>query len=197
MIKIQDILSESKTSNMMKAIRKHGTAGPWNIIVSKNNKIKKRVSVKNLKEIPAEMDDIRKKFPNHKFGIEAKSGRIAYREEKKACMCEACQKGYMTHPTRKTKIMFGKRYRNCVKKEGIEDRMKDVMNKLAKSLKLKSVQKMATGSGGFSFFMDDEKESKRLAQMLKKHLKRVRIIKLDKQKGDPSDFVVAADMFGL
>ena len=110
---------------------------------------------------------------------------------------EACQKGYMTHPTRKTKIMFGKRYRNCVKKEGIEDRMKDVMNKLAKSLKLKSVQKMATGSGGFSFFMDDEKESKKLAQMLKKHLKRVRIIKLDKQKGDPSDFVVAADMFGL
>ena len=40
------------------------------------------------------------------------------------------QKGYMAHPTRKTKIMFGKRYRNCVKKEGIEDRMKDVMNKL-------------------------------------------------------------------
>ena len=62
---------------------------------------------------------------------------------------------------------------------------------------IKSVQKMATGSGGFSFFMDDEKESKKLAQMLKKHLKRVRIIKLDKQKGDPSDFVVAADMFGL
>ena len=33
-------------------------------------------------------------------------------------LIEACQKGYMTHPTRKTKIMFGKRYRNCVKKEG-------------------------------------------------------------------------------
>ena len=33
---------------------------------------------------------------------------------------EACQKGYMTHPTRKTKIMFGKRYRNCVKKEGAD-----------------------------------------------------------------------------
>ena len=80
MIKMQDILSESKTSNMMKAIRKHGTAGPWDIIVSKNNKIVKRVSVQNLKEIPAEMDDVRKKFPNHKIGIEAKSGRIAYRE---------------------------------------------------------------------------------------------------------------------
>ena len=36
------------------------------------------------------------------------------------CLCEACQKGYMTHPTRKTKIMFGKRYRNCVKKEGAD-----------------------------------------------------------------------------
>jgi hypothetical protein len=30
---------------------------------------------------------------------------------------ERCQKGYKTHPTRKTKIMFGKRYRNCVKAE--------------------------------------------------------------------------------
>ena len=74
-------VKESKTSNMMKAIRKHGTAGPWDIIVSKNNKIVKRVAVQNLKEIPAEMSDVRKKFPNHKIGIEAKSGRIAYREE--------------------------------------------------------------------------------------------------------------------
>ena len=39
------------------------------------------------------------------------------------CLCEACQKGYMTHPTRKTKIMFGKRYRNCVKKEGVDTTM--------------------------------------------------------------------------
>ncbi len=30
---------------------------------------------------------------------------------------ERCQKGYKTHPTRKTKIMFGKKYRNCVKAE--------------------------------------------------------------------------------
>ena len=44
-------VKESKTSNMMKAIRKHGTAGPWSIIVSKNNKVVTRVSVKMLKEI--------------------------------------------------------------------------------------------------------------------------------------------------
>jgi len=35
---------------------------------------------------------------------------------------EACQKGYKTHPTRKTKEMFGKRYRNCIK---AEDKLKE------------------------------------------------------------------------
>ena len=30
---------------------------------------------------------------------------------------ERCQKGYKTHPTRKTKVMFGRKYRNCVKAE--------------------------------------------------------------------------------
>ena len=31
---------------------------------------------------------------------------------------ERCQKGYKTHEKRKTKKMFGKTYRNCVKAEG-------------------------------------------------------------------------------
>ena len=30
---------------------------------------------------------------------------------------ERCQKGYKTHQTRKTKKMYGKTYRNCVKAE--------------------------------------------------------------------------------
>ena len=34
---------------------------------------------------------------------------------------ERCQKGYKTHKKRKTKKMYGKTYRNCVKAEGIED----------------------------------------------------------------------------
>ena len=50
------------------------------------------------------------------------------------CLCEACQKGYMTHPTRKTKIMFGKRYRNCVKAEG---------NVNEESKTIKKIQKLA------------------------------------------------------
>jgi hypothetical protein len=45
------------------------------------------------------------------------------KSKKKFDLDEACQKGYMTHPTRKTKIMFGKRYRNCVKKEGVDTTM--------------------------------------------------------------------------
>ena len=33
---------------------------------------------------------------------------------------ERCQKGYKTHPKRKTKKMYGKTYRNCIKAEGVE-----------------------------------------------------------------------------
>jgi len=76
----KESVDESKTSDMMKAVRKGGTTGPWDIIISKNNKIVKRVSVKNLKEIPAEMNDVKKAFPNHKIGIESKGGKIVYRE---------------------------------------------------------------------------------------------------------------------
>ena len=32
---------------------------------------------------------------------------------------ERCQKGYKTHPKRKTKKMYGKTYRNCVKAESV------------------------------------------------------------------------------
>ena len=43
------------------------------------------------------------------------------REMVKQQLEERCQKGYKTHPTRKTKKMFGRTYRNCVKAES-EDR---------------------------------------------------------------------------
>tara|TARA_Y100000114_G_C11757678_1_gene327829 strand:+ start:1917 stop:2393 length:477 start_codon:yes stop_codon:yes gene_type:complete len=40
-------------------------------------------------------------------------------EELEAVLSERCQKGYKTHPKRKTKKMYGKTYRNCIKaKEG-------------------------------------------------------------------------------
>ena len=43
------------------------------------------------------------------------------KEELDAVLNERCQKGYKTHPTRKTKKMFGRTYRNCVNaEEGLE-----------------------------------------------------------------------------
>ena len=42
------------------------------------------------------------------------------REEVTDLLGERCQKGYKTHPKRKTKKMFGRRYRNCIKKEGLD-----------------------------------------------------------------------------
>ena len=52
---------------------------------------------------------------------------------------ERCQKGYKTHPTQKTKEMYGKTYRNCVKAdEGVEVKDKfddEVENRNKKSMK--------------------------------------------------------------
>ena len=223
-------------------------------LVKDLDKLEKKYKVTNIVvpglEWMADLGEAQKKF-----GV----------EEVKKAVLEACQKGYMTHPTRKTKIMFGKRYRNCIKKEDVNEytygvgdivkdinptcphhgaigkvksvnpksvvfvvmnkgktykpgdvldkthdqmkkmklgenlqaRMKDVMKSLAKSLKLKSVVSMHTDSGSFSYFMDDKSEVNKLASMLKKKLKRVRIINLDKSKGDTANFVVAADLFNI
>ena len=46
--------------------------------------------------------------------------RKQIREMVKRQLDERCQKGYKTHPTRKTKKMFGRTYRNCVKAESEE-----------------------------------------------------------------------------
>ena len=73
-------VDEGKWSKIMKAVRKGPKAGPWTFIISKNNKIKKQVSVKNIKEIPAYYEDLKKAYPNDKIGIEAKDGKIVYRE---------------------------------------------------------------------------------------------------------------------
>ena len=42
---------------------------------------------------------------------------IVKRLNKEDDLEERCQKGYKTHPKRKTKKMYGKTYRNCVKAE--------------------------------------------------------------------------------
>jgi len=56
---------------------------------------------------------------------------------------ERCQKGYKTHPTRKTKKMFGRTYRNCVKAEGLdeEEEIEERELKPGEKKRLKSLEK--------------------------------------------------------
>ena len=59
-----------------------------------------------------------------KFYLTTKDKKLiqeVYNKEIEKFLLEKCQKGYKTHKTRKTKIMFGKRYRNCVKAEESKD----------------------------------------------------------------------------
>ena len=71
------------------------------------------------------------------------------------------------------------------------------MKKLAKSLGLKSVSQYLAGKGSLSYFLDDEREAKKLEKFLGRTFRRVRLINLDKSKGDTANFVVAADAKGI
>ena len=72
--------------------------------------------VKNLKEkkdpVSKEISKLMKKGMKQDQAV-----AIALSMDEKGKLKERCQKGYKTHPTRKTKKMFGKTYRNCVKAE--------------------------------------------------------------------------------
>ena len=101
----------------------------------------------------------------------------------------------------------GRAEKSRLKKEDIKEksiphtnpsyRMEKTMQKLAKSLGIKSVVSMHTGKGSLSYFLDDDREAKKLQKFLQKSFKRVRLIPLDKSKGDTANWVVAADMIGF
>ena len=101
----------------------------------------------------------------------------------------------------------GRAEKSRLKKEDIKEksiphtnpsyRMEKTMQKLAKSLGIKSVVSMYTGKGSLSYFLDDDREAKKLQKFLQKSFKRVRLIPLDKSKGDTANWVVAADMIGF
>ena len=208
-------VKEGNFSKIMKSVRRGPKSGPWTIIITKNNKITKQVSVKNLKEIPAEYEDIKKRYPNHKIGIEAKDGRIVYREAYGHGFTRNELAMYLIDLNSLIKQVKNPKHLKMLKqdikdvkkalakkkkesmKEGISDKMSDIMSKLAKSMGIKSVVSMHTGKGSLSYFIDDKMEAKKLSMMLKKTFKRVRLIPLDKSKGDTANFVVAADMLGL
>ena len=66
----------------------------------------------------AEDPDYKLKSPGGTGKLDRKLKELA--EKVGGCLCEKCWKGYKIHPKRKTKILFGKRYPNCVKKEDRE-----------------------------------------------------------------------------
>ena len=72
----------------------------------------------------------------------------AYLQDKETGLSESelderCQKGYKTHETRKTKKMYGKTYRNCVKAEQLELDEKKKRKKKKKKKKAKKLDRCA------------------------------------------------------
>lgn len=77
------------------------------------------------------------------------------KEELEAVLNERCQKGYKTHPTRKTKKMFGRTYRNCVKaEEGLELEEEQEIEEKKKRKKRKKRKKAGTESSKESSLRD-------------------------------------------
>ena len=59
-----------------------------------------------------------KNFKQNRYFVESDEEKPKIKIKIRKNLGERCQKGYKTHPKRKTKKMFGRRYRNCVKAEG-------------------------------------------------------------------------------
>jgi len=88
---------------------------------------------------------------------------------------EACQKGYKTHPTRKTKKMFGKRYRNCIKAEdNLNEAKETIFDVAARVLKNKSMENYKSKKGLVKLDMQTAnllvKVFKKVNPKMKKHL---------------------------
>ena len=64
----------------MTNVRKGSKAGPWSIVVYKGKKVLHQRPVKILQQIPAHYEDVKKKYPNDKIGIEDKYGERVYTE---------------------------------------------------------------------------------------------------------------------
>jgi len=75
-------LNEGKWSKIMRSVRKGSKSGPWSIVVydKRERKVKHQRLVKILQQIPAHYEDVKKKYPRDKIGIEDKYGERVYTE---------------------------------------------------------------------------------------------------------------------
>jgi hypothetical protein len=85
----------------------------------KNERKLTKPEYKKKKQIAKALEKDSPNMPDDKkYAIATATAKRVAEEQ---CLEERCQKGYKTHPTRKTKKMFGKSYRNCVKAEEGKD----------------------------------------------------------------------------
>ena len=85
----------------------------------KNERKLTKPEYKKKKQIAKALEKDNPNMPDDKkYAIATATAKRVAEEQ---CLEERCQKGYKTHPTRKTKKMFGKSYRNCVKAEEGKD----------------------------------------------------------------------------
>ena len=82
-------------------------------------------------EFIAEEDDVRDTYDDE---VEKRNEKSRKQGAEEMGLEERCEKGYKTHDTQKTKKMYGKRYRNCVKAEGeeLEEKKDDRCTRIAK-----------------------------------------------------------------
>ena len=73
-------VNEGKWSKIMRSVRKGSKAGPWSIVVYKGKKVLHQRTVKILQQIPAHYEDVKKKYPRDKIGIDDKYGERVYTE---------------------------------------------------------------------------------------------------------------------
>ena len=83
-----------------------------------------------------------KNFKQNRYFAEGEERKPKIKIKIRKNLGERCQKGYKTHPKRKTKKMFGKTYRNCVKAEG-KDAVSKEISKLMKKKDMEQDQAVA------------------------------------------------------
>jgi len=122
------VIEGKKWSKSERSKRKKSCANPKGFTMKqfcKNQKTRSKKGQRKNEEIEEVYSDKQRRYMcamSRQEGLsKAEAEEMCKGPMKKENIEERCQKGYKTHPTRKTKKMFGKTYRNCVKAEEGKD----------------------------------------------------------------------------
>jgi len=76
----ESVTSEGKWTNIMRGVRKGSKSGPWTIVSIEDNTVVNQEHVSIMDAIPANYEEVKKKFPNAKISIEDNKGLSVYNE---------------------------------------------------------------------------------------------------------------------